>query len=284
MDFKSILAIFACALVFEMPWPINMIICFFVLTKSMHKFCIIPLAQKLSANGNIPTNYMTRKIKNVREVIWVVGCLMQFEILAILEIFLIAYGAKKMGESSGPISIIRTDDGEIHEEMFFEDIDEESNQTSFLDTFSTRVSENENRNVSVTYNYNDNDKEVFEEINNEVEEEPKQEIFENETKEVDSVFEQKIKIPKTSWDLFDKPIEDIKTDFSISTSTTKTNGFDFDKPVGSVMNSGITDSIKEQIIEIKDDEIRCEKCGEVMSKNKIACPKCGELVKYKPGR
>ena len=37
-------------------------------------------------------------------------------------------------------------------------------------------------------------------------------------------------------------------------------------------------------IEVKDDEIACEKCGTVMSKNKIACPKCGELVRYKPGR
>ncbi|MBQ8299719.1 MAG: hypothetical protein IJX99_07725 [Clostridia bacterium] len=40
--------------------------------------------------------------------------------------------------------------------------------------------------------------------------------------------------------------------------------------------------IKQEIQEeqeLKPDEIRCEKCGEIMSKNKIVCLKCGTLVK-----
>ena len=301
MDFKSILAIFICAVVFELPWPINMIISFFVLTKSMHKFCITPLAQKLSEHGNTPTNYMTRKLKNIREVIWVVGCLMEIELLIILEIFLIAYGAKKMGESTGPIAMIRTNDGEIHEELFFKETDVENNQTSFLNNFSIRTPEKENKKISITYNSYDNEtlKNIKEERleNNmiktetktmakfeEPKVEPKKEIFENKVDEVDSVFVKKIEMPKTTWDLFDKPIDDIKTDFSVSTTTPKASAFDFNKPVESMVTSKIDATIKEEFIEMKDDEVRCEKCGEVMSKNKIACPKCGELVKYKPGK
>ena len=310
MTIKTLVAIIVAVCLFEMfPGPIGLLIAFLVLTKHTQNFVLKPLAKYWWARGISPKKYMERKLKNIREVIWFFAIILDLEIVFFLELFAIGISFKIINNLKNkmeiPTSVFSKDDYTIYDEYWKENPplmkdafygydpneykeDEEEydygEQVSILGT-KKEIKQEPKHEVKIEVK-----RETKPEVKVDVKKEIKYEVQKEEiVKKAKSVFEKeieipKVEIPKVNMDLFDKPLEDIKTDFSIKTKPIETGSrFDFDKPIGDIATSTNTSSIMTSKIEVNDDEITCEKCGNVMSKNKIACPKCGELVRYKRG-
>ena len=319
MTFKTVFMILICVVLFEMfPWPIDMIVAFILISKHTQNFVIKPLARYLSINGRTPENYMFRKLKNIREVIWFFAIFLELDIIFIFELLAIGISCKiinniknKMGI---PTSVFSKDDYTIYDEYlrysednpplvedaFYEDLDDDYKIVKEISY--TRPIDNESVKTNIEREYVNKafkDEDVIDEqvnlfkqkIEEKIEkfddnvEETIVDALEESIEEIEEKFEKEINIPEVNMDFFNKPVEDIKTDFSVKPTTIETTSkFDFDKPIGDISTSSNTSTIVTSGFDLKDDEITCEKCGTVMSKNKIACPKCGTLVKYKPKR
>ncbi len=299
MTIKTIIAIIVAVCLFEMfPGPLGLIIAFLVLTKHTQNFVLKPLAKYWGARGISPKNYMERKLKNIREVVWFFAIILDFELVFVLELLAIGISCKIINNLKNkmeiPTSVFSKDDYTIYDDYWsknpplvkdvFYGYEPEELQKDEDGSSDDNINGQVNmlggqKALKVEHKLDVKTETRYEpeiEVKEERKYEPKVEVKKEEiSKKVEDIFEKEIEIPevelpRVSTDLFDKPLEEIKT-----TPIEIGNRFNFDKPVGDIMTSKI---------EVKDDEIACEKCGTVMSKNKIACPKCGELVRYKPGR
>lgn len=324
MTFKTVFFIMISIMMFEVfPWPINMILAFILISKHTQNFVIKPIARWLSINNRTPENYVFRKMKNIREVIWFFAIFMELEIVFILEIVAIGASCKiinniksKMGISTSVFSkedytiydeYLRysEDNPPLVEDAFYEELNDDY---KIVKEFSYTKPNKENNVIAEQVDFfKQKIEEKLKKSDNDVED-TIVDALEESIEEIEEKFTKEIEIPKVDMSLFNKPIEDVKTDFSLNTKPIEPqvelpkvqpksietkieptpietiSKFDFNKPIGDISISSNTSTFETPSIEIKEDEITCEKCGTVMSKNKIACPKCGALVKYKPNR
>ena len=68
----------------------GMIIAYFLITRHTRKFVIQPLSKYISANGNLPTNYVYRKMQTIRGVIWFFAIIFNIGLIYIVELVAIA--------------------------------------------------------------------------------------------------------------------------------------------------------------------------------------------------
>lgn len=260
-----------------LPGPIGMIVMFIFINKHTQNFVLKPLAKYLSENGNSPNNYMYRKLQNIRCVIWILAIIFDMEMVYFMELGTIALSYKIINSMKNkmfiPIEAFSKDDYKIYNE-YSEYMKKGSYSREKVDGYTKKQS----------YSYED----IISGKNIKVNLNRKEEISKTQIKKVEI---KKDEIEKTDSNIFDKPIGDIKTEFSnnLVNKTDDVNRFNFNKPIADI---SATERIQEtsgkvtEPTELKPDEIRCEKCGTIMSKHKVACPKCGTLVKntYKTGK
>ena len=258
---------------------IGMIIAFVLMTSYMNNFVLKPLSQKLSMKHYTPSNYMYRKLQNTRLVIWIISAMLGFSLVFLFEMIAMAISSAKINkikrELGMPIDTFSKDDYLIYDEYgkFSEDDEYNEYESEENDNSYTRRREYsyddvvEEETIVKTEDLEDKEKKLKEEI-----EAIKNELYKTVSKEP---------IPKEAPKFdFDKPVGDMPKVEPIKTSTSSI----WDEPIGSTSNRVST--TMEEKTEPSEDEIRCEKCGTIMSKMKIACPKCGTLVKnsYRSGK
>lgn len=258
---------------------IGMIIAFVLMTSYMNNFVLKPLSQKLSMKHYTPSNYMYRKLQNTRLVIWIISAMLGFSLVFLFEMIAMAISSAKINkikrELGMPIDTFSKDDYLIYDEYgkFSEDDEYNEYESEENDNSYTRRREYsyddvvEEETIVKTEDLEDKEKKLKEEI-----EAIKNELYKTVSKEPILKEAQKFD--------FDKPVGDMPKVEPIKTSTSSI----WDEPIGSTSNRVST--TMEEKTEPSEDEIRCEKCGTIMSKMKIACPKCGTLVKnsYRSGK
>lgn len=270
---------------------LGILFAFFIMTKYMHNFVLMPIAKKISAVNNTPYNYILGKLKTTRMIIWIIAAILNFSIIFVIEMIAIAISMSKINEIRAKLGLPKvsfSDDAYlIYEEYarFSEDdeydrdeIEEDDNGDTYTRTRQysyDNVINNQEVKVNVAEKYTAKKDHLFE---NKVTPKKVETVVKNETLEEK---EEKLK----------KEIEAIKNEIykattsttaSTSTNTNASTSSIWDKPVetiSSISNVNITDKK-----EANEDEICCEKCGATMSKMKIACPKCGALVKNNYGK
>lgn len=260
MSLKKLAGLFIGICFLELLFGVfGMIIAYFLITRHTRKFVIQPLSKYISANGNLPTNYVYRKMQTIRGVIWFFAIIFNIGLIYIVELVAIAIGSRYE---------------DVSELKNKSDENNENKSYSYEDVIS-------GRNVKISQEKKE------ELLNTEIIKVVKsKEIPDNEihNKEIPKVEDKKVESS-----IFDKPVEDIKTSFSkeFVSKTDTVDKFDFNKPVESIYVEPINlQTTSNEKAEPKEDEISCEKCGTIMSKHKIACPKCGTLVKntYRTGK
>lgn len=286
--------------IFLTTWGfLGIIVAYVLMTSYVNNFVLKPLSKNMSARNYTPSNYMYRKLQNIRLVIWIISAILGFSLIFIIEVIAVAMSVAKINEIKKKLGIPKTpfskDDYLIYEEYWKYSEDDEYNEFETEEKSNEYIQERE-------YTYDDivDDQEM------------KVNVVENYTTKKNDLFNTSVKkkkietIVKTEKiedkeEKLKKEIEAIKSELYKTISEEpvlkEVQKFDFDKPVGDMAriesiktdNSSIWDapiSGNEEKSEPGADEIRCEKCGTIMSKMKIACPKCGTLVKnsYKSGK
>ena len=250
--------IFGTAFIAELGF-IGMIIGYILMTSYMNNFVLKPLAKIMSVKNYTPNNYMYMKLQNIRLVIWIISAFLRFPLIFIIENIALAISVSKINEIKQklgiPIKSFSKHDYLIYEEYWKYSENDEYNEYEPEESDEGYTQKRE-------YTYND------------VKDENKKEILEDK----ENLLRKEIEVLK----------EEIRKNIPDDSFFLKSEKFDFDKPVGDIPKVEpikINTSMQGKT-EPAEDEIRCEKCGTIMSKMKIACPKCGALVKnsYRSGK
>ena len=258
-----------------------MIFAYALMTSYMNNFVLKPLSKNMSLKNCTPSNYMYRKLQNMRLVIWIISAILGFSLLFIIEVVAVAVSEVKINGIKSKLGMPITpfskndyliyeeygeysEDAEYNEENEYVEDKEEYEYTEHIvekDTlFNNSVKKQKIETIINTEDLEDRKEfqREFEEIKNDLYKTIEKEPLFNEIKKID----------------FDKPIGDISDSELIKINTSSI----WDAPIG-IDSSSISNENVEEKLQLNENEITCEKCGMVMSKMKIACPKCGTLVK-----
>lgn len=250
--------------------PIGLIIAFLIINKYTQNFVLEPLARYMSLQKDEPSNYMYQKLSKIRLGIVILSVICNFYLTFFIELILIRLSCNFIqyikAKEKLPKSKFAEDDYKIYD-LYFSNYPK--NTSLNITKEKLDVIKNKENIEKKSYSYED----VITGRNIKVNSNKKEKLKKEEFVTVEVPVKKHEKMNKTK-------------EITISAE----NKFDFDKPVEpisiSVNEIGEMDKVSQDAksnaqenIELKPDEIRCEKCGEIMSKNKIVCLKCGTLVK-----
>lgn len=294
---------------------IGMISAYILMTSYMDNFVLKPLAKSMSSKNFVPNNYMYRKLKTIRLVAWIIAVIFGLPLIFVIEMIALMISVAKINEMrkkmGAPITPFSKYDYMTYEEFWkFSEDDEyneyeseedddytQRNEYSYEDVIDNqdvkvnvieeyKIEKNSFNNINVVHENIEEIKKV-EEVKNIVKPEEKEDKEEKLKKEIEAIKNELYKtiskepvLKETQKFDFDKPVGDMPKVEPIKSGTSSL----WNEPVRT--NSNVFNTSTTENSDPGTDEIRCEKCGTVMSKMKIACPKCGTIVKntYRTGK